>query len=273
MRASDKRALKIYNLFGITIAPFASAGYSLQRWFFPCNSATFGYFLLSECKNGGTSKAEWGYPSMLILFIICLVSGWLVLDAFGVLVFHLICMSFVQAFYFSFFTKRFKAGLTSEKAADNNCRYGSLRMYKELQILNRYYNNLHQNGVIYVVLFLTMTSFITGAYSLVGFGSQMKLHEFLFFFTITFDALVWLLVLFSVLANVNSGAVEGILAVRNKLIPLVAEKRGRKWVELYWRSLSPLKVCIGEVNHVEKRTPFKLLDFSVAQIAGLLLLD
>jgi len=88
----------------------------------------------------------------------------------------------------------------------------------------------------------------------------------------TYNSLI-VMVLFSVAANVNSVAVDGIQDVKSRFIPLVVDRQGRKWVNMVWRSFRPLKVCIGSVNFVEKSTPFNLLDFCLSQTDSLLLLD
>jgi len=59
-------------------------------------------------------------------------------------------------------------------------------VYRELQILNRYYNQLQQNAAILILLFLTMIATITGTYrtyTLIAFGSNMKLHDMTIFFS------------------------------------------------------------------------------------------
>jgi len=164
--------------------------------------------------------------------------------------------------------KYFRNGLNSSSANQRVKCYRAV--YRELQILNRYYNRDQQNTVILILLFLIMAGTITATYTLIAFGSKMVL---IYFFCVAFDALVVMLVFFSVMANVNSGAVNGIQKVKSKFVPLIVDKRGRKWVELCWRSFRPLKVCIGCVNFVDKSTPFNLLNFCLSQIASLLLLD
>jgi len=168
-------------------------------------------------------------------------------------------ISFVQAFSFSAYSKYFQKGLNSRSASDRGRCYIAIELYRELQILNRYYNNLQQDVFIYVALFISLTAVIPSAYIVIAFGPMLKVPEFFLFSFAIFNGLVVILLFFTVMANVNSEAVEGIQVVRSKFLPLVLGKRERKWVEAYWHSLRPLKVYIGSTNFVDKATPFMLL--------------
>jgi len=267
----EKRFLQLYFLFGISCTPFLAVGYPLRRWYTPCSAATLGSSLFPECDQDSSSQL--GITSTINLIIICVVVTWLAADSFGLFAFHVTGISFVQAFSFSAYVKYFRMCLNSSSANQPSKRYRVMRVYRQLQILNRYYNQLQQNTVVLILLFLIMTASIIGTYTIIAFGSKMKLHDLIIFFCAAFDGLVVILVVFSVMANVNSGAVDGIQDAKSRFIPLVVDKRGRKWVEMVWRSFRPLKVCIGTVNFADKSTPFNLLIFCLSQIASLLLLD
>jgi len=255
---------------GIFASPFGTGAYFLQRWLYPCDAATLGYFLFPECSNVAT-HTKWGFQSSFGLFIICIFVSWQFTDAIGIFGFHVITIMFVQAFFFSAYLRWIQIYLLNT-LTDPMKRCRALRMYRELQILNRYYNKLQQNVFVFVAMFLITVAVITGLYILIAFGSKIKLHEVLLFSCLSFDGLVVILVGFSAMGNVNEGAVKAIHHVK-MMIPFVSGTRDRKWVGKYWRSLLPLKVYIGEVNFVDKMTPFTLLSFCLDKIVNLLLVD
>jgi len=263
--------LQFIFVFGMFGSPSVATGFTLQRWFSPCNVATLGYFLFPECSKDATDS-NWGSTSILVLLVICSVLCLQLVDGLGLFVFHLTAISFVQAYSFSIYLKYFQTELTGSLSGPRLERHQALRIYRELQILNRYYNKFQQNVFINVVLFLSLPAMIIGAYILIAFGSKIKLHEVFMFSCFVVDGLVAVLVVFSVMASVNLGAVKGIQYLRSKIIPSILDKRARKSVEMYLRSFQPLKVYIGEMNFVDKTTPFTLLCFCLAQIVNLLLL-
>jgi len=267
----EKRFIQLYFMFGISCTPFVAVGYTLRRWYTPCSAATLGSPLFPECNQD--SSLQLGITSTTMLILICFVVAWLLADSVGLFTFYASDMSFVQGFSFSAYMKYFRTCLNRSSANRRRKRYRAMLVYRELQILNRYYNQLQQNAVIFSLLFLIMMVTITGTYTLIAFGAKLKLHDLIVFFCMAFDGLVVILVFFSVMANVNSGAVDGIQDVKSRFIPLTADNRGRKWVKMVWRSFRPFKVCIGSVNFVDKSTPFNLLNFCLSQIASLLLLD
>jgi len=271
--STEKRLLQFIFLQGMGATPMYVIGFILRRWFTPCNAVTPAYFLLPECSKVGIMDSQWTIASSGMLLCICSVFGWLLADALGIYMFHIVYISFMQAFSLASYMKYFRGSLNSRSVGHRLLRCKILRMYRELQILNRYYNNLQQTLFIYVALIIITISVITGTYILIAFGLKINLHEMLLFLTLAVVGLVLLLGFFSVAAKVNSEAAEGIQHVRSKVIPFILDKRGIKWTELYWRSLYPLKVFIGYANFVEKSTPFTLLNFCLNQIVSLLLID
>jgi len=271
LQTSEKRLLQFYFLFGMYTAPCCAVGYVLQRFFTPCNIVTVGYFLLPECAPGFDSV--WSYQSTIVLCIYCCLIFWVFIDTFGIFAFYMTGISFVQAYSIFAYTKYFQKCLHVNLETNRHTFYKLFPVYRQLQLLNRYFNGLQQEAMIFVVLILIPMTVIFGVYTLVEMGSKISTPEFMFFFSSGFDGLVVIIVYFTVMSKVNSGAEDAKKFMRRNVTARISETKLRKWVRVYSKSLQPLRVCVGSVNYVDQLTPFTLLDFCVSQIVSLLLLN
>jgi len=250
---------------------FGSFCYVMQRFMSPCNIATVGYFLLPECS--AEFDSSWSSLSLWALGTYCLVVFWLFIDTLGIFVLFLGSISFAHALLIFKYTMYFQKCLEVNLETKSHTTYEVFSVYRQLQLLTRYFNGLQQKAIIFVVLILGPMCVIFGAYTLIVMGSNLSLPHFTQFFLSLLDGMIVLVICFTVLSKVNTGAEDALQFVTGFVTPRISPRKSQKWVQVFVKSLKPLQVNMGSVNFVDKLTPFTLLDFSVNQIVSLLLMD
>jgi len=246
--------------------------YTMQRWFSPCDSATFGYFLFPECSASlGPNQVKWGIKSKAALLLNCIITFWCNVDAFGIYVFYLVSISFVMSHCLSMFIKLFG------KKADEILHTGNrrwLHMYKELQLLNCYLNRIQQSVLLPLILYMCIVVFITAVFMLISRGDQLAFPELFLFSVSCIQTFLLIFVYFGFLARVYSYSNRTLGFLRDNVVPRMGKGGGlQKWGRKYVYSLHPLKISLGSVNFVDQLTPINLFNFSLSQIVSLLLLE
>lgn len=148
-----------------------------------------------------------------------------------------------------------------------------LKVYRELQLLAQYFNDIHNDTILPAFLFITTFLFISCAYALAFAGFAMPAVKMGEFSWLAFCC--WLAIAAGVgtFGRVNGESKEALSLIYRKvrLFPQV-RRCDRQQLIKFMLSLQPLKIKVGYVNFVEKFTPIILLHFCVSQIVSLLLI-
>jgi len=259
--------VKIVLLCGIGFAPMVTIPYALLRWIIPCNSATLGYFLIPECENF-ESDLEWGFRSKLMLICISMLAFYCAIDGCGNFAMFLANFSLVQAYclrrYVQYLT------LLLQKRPSKSKEY--LPIYRQLQILCRYYNLFQQNGLIFSNYFLTCIGLILSSFSLISNGFNLSLFELLLFATVSQDTILVLLIYGTTMGQLYSTSKKFCFNVKKQVLTKRMSMHDRKWADCYTNSFRPLKCYLGCVNFVDELTPLVMLNLCINQTVSLLML-
>jgi len=259
--------MKIPLLVGITWPIFSMVPCNLIKLVMPCTSATFGYAIIPECSGPFNSSPNLSFASTLLLICICLFSFWLTLDASGI--FALFLQNFSVALAYTL--RRYVHYLSHLLAKETDYK-SNLRIYRQFQILGRYYNLFQQDGLCTASIFIAMMGFIISTYSLINFGSELSVPELLLFAVIVVDTFLALLFYTTVLGQVKTASATLIDQVKLRKVVKVGSQVDRKWIEKFVTSFWELKSCMGDGNYVEQGTPLVVLDFCISQVVNLLLM-
>ncbi|CAL8068859.1 unnamed protein product [Orchesella dallaii] len=261
----ESRFMKGVSLYAIVRAPGIVTLFSFQRWYGPCNSIQLGYFAIPECQSGDPN-VEWSTISSIIVFLLIFLMNWLHDDGMGCFAFWLLDLSFIQGYCFMRYLQQFERQLSSSTKNDR------FELYRELQVLNRYYNLTQQKQLIPATIIYMQLLFITGVYEIVALGySRIGTVGILWCAEIAGESFVIDLVYSSMQSKVHVMSKDGIRAITERIVPGLSDRRKRRWLQRYTRSLQPLKTFIGTVNYMDEETPLNLLNFCVNQIVSLLM--
>ncbi|CAL8122224.1 unnamed protein product [Orchesella dallaii] len=263
----------------IASAPvFISSGL-LQRWLNPCTSALLAWKIMPECADKNSSQ-EWSSFSLGLLGGILLLSVWIITDLIGAAVFQVVQLSFSQVVCLINGVRNFHESLQIVLWNPRADAEKIMLQYRQLQILIRLLNWIQQDLIIVAVLNLFLILIIISTYALISMGWHISIPHFILFSSALLDSIVADVFCFGAFAQVHSESSSTLVYLKKKFLPkMELEKRSLlkrgelKLLKKFVLSMYPLKVRIGGVNFVEKFTPIAILDFCVAQIVSLLLID
>ncbi|CAL8122228.1 unnamed protein product [Orchesella dallaii] len=242
----DKLLVNFVQFNGFMGSPLLVGSYSLQRWLNPCTSATFAMNVLQECSNPNDQElhGKWSTKSSIYLALIVWVSLWLVGDLVGAFTFQVSEVAFLQTCCFVSYIKQLGKALTLQSSEPHNL------------LLN--------------------------SYVLACMGTQISIPHLILFSSALFDGICTDILCFGAFASVHSESSRLVAYMKGQLLPNLeghsknkpfSQKHKLKLIKKLVTSFYPIKVRIGAVNFVEKFTPIIMLNFCVAQIVNLLLID
>ncbi|CAL8092348.1 unnamed protein product [Orchesella dallaii] len=250
-------------------SPIIVVGYVLERWMIPCNAATFGYLLLPECDDGyAETGRRWSLPSKSGLLSLVLVTIWMNMDSFCCWALQLEEFTFVQSICFWNYVKLFMIRINS----NNDSNIDNYLVYRQLQILNRYYNIIQQNILLTSTLVLVTNGLIVSAYVMLSNGSNVTILQIIMFLNGGSNCFLVILIQIGAMAKLYGESTRVIQNLKKSVTQGEVSGKKQKWIERYLKSLTPLRVAVGSVNFIDELTPINLLNFCVNQIVSLLLL-
>ncbi len=144
--------------------------------------------------------------------------------------------------------------------------YASLGLYRQLQILNSLYNQLHKQflAVLIVGVVSGLSLGLAQLVTCLGDGAKREVNILelaLYCVTIgdTVFVIVWIL---GGLVEVREESERCFMKVRILEVRQMFRVK-RSWIRRYLRSCPLLKIRFGEKNFMENYTPLRCLDFSV----------
>ncbi|CAL8098107.1 unnamed protein product [Orchesella dallaii] len=265
---TEVRVLKTLLLFAIGYAPSVAIPYSMLQWFMGCNSINFGYFTIPACHSTDTD-GNWSIFSIIQLTLFCIIGCWFVIDVIGGFALFVINFSLVQAYCL----RRYVQYITSCLIAKPEKGIVILPYFRQVQLLVRYYNNLQQDKLILMALFIGTASFCLSYFVIIALGVEnISVPELLFFLVIANYATLFTNLYTKMMSRVYGASTECNLVIKQKVLPKVPS-RERKWVERYVKSFPLLKCYIGYNNYVDELTPLTLYSFCVDQTVSLLMVQ
>ncbi|CAL8132758.1 unnamed protein product [Orchesella dallaii] len=249
--------------------PFIVLGYVLERWMIPCNAAFVGYFLLPECHEASAeTRNSWSLQSQIGLLSVVLCTFWMNIDSFVCWALQLEQFSFMQSICLWNYLKVFMIRIKSE----NGSSFDNYLVYRQLQILNRYYNVIQQNVLISSTLVLVTNGFIISTYVMLSNGRNVTVLQLFMFLNGGSNCFLTILIQIGAMAKLYRESDKTIKELKRNLAKGKMIGMKCNWIRRYLKSLTPLKVAVGSVNFIDELSPITLLDFCVNQIVSLLLL-
>ncbi|CAL8122146.1 unnamed protein product [Orchesella dallaii] len=272
----DKGIVNFGQLNGIIAAPILGISYAVQRWLNPCQSTTFAWNILVECSSERQSEAGWELKSLIFLSGINLFSFWVAIYLIGAFIFQGAELHFVPCYCLVSYIKNLRISL--ENCGKCNIERG-LGRYRQLQILEGFFNWIHQDIVTPSTLNILIITTIISTYAMISMGTQLSIPHVILFSCVLVNSLACIVLMIGAFALVHVESTRMFRYIKEKLIPNLetncssySERCKVKVIKKLVASLYILKVRIGSVNFVEKTTPIAILDFCLAQIVSLLLM-
>ncbi|CAL8135913.1 unnamed protein product [Orchesella dallaii] len=268
LKSNSKTLVQVTQLLAIIFATYSTLCYLVMLWIFPCELVPIAYFTMPECLNP-SYHGDWSISSRFQLVMICIFVMWQCIDFAGDLTLFVVHLTLVQSYCFYRYVQLVDQ-LIVEKPKQ---ALKHLPLYRQIQILNRYYNVIRNNGIIIAHEYLLIIAFIISVFMLISLGSNGTLPELILFGLCGFDGAIVLLVCNTLMGQIYSGSKQFRTKIKEHILSNQVLNKQRKWTQRYLKSCAVLKCNIGDVNFIEELTPLVMIDFCINQIVSLLLLQ
>lgn len=271
--------IKLVQICGIItgiVLPFA---YGFMQIAIPCSPATFAYFFNSDCSHlvnfsNRILQAVNKLPLPVLVFRLSAASltFWILSDTVGMFGFVVGQCLFTESCLIVYYLRAFRLQIAAQVRA-KSIKHKILTIYRQLQIHNLFFNKINQDVIVITVIGNMVYSFTIAMYALLKFTDHVSLPQLVIFGNITLACFIVIIVVYGIFAKVNETSIKVLAYIREYVLPEInGSNLERKWLKRYVKSLSPLKVQIGQVNHVDNFTPLVMLQFCVGQICNLMVM-
>lgn len=271
----ESLSIKFVQFCAISTGMIMPVAYGLMHLIIPCSPATFAYFLNPECTDlvhiTGIHSLITRIPFQEILLPIgsAFVAVWALTDSIGMFAIIVGQALFIGSCVLIYFLRSFR--LLASRPSGVIAKV--LITYRDLQVHNLYFNQIHLDVNVIVVMWAMAYSFTVAMYALLKYANQVSLPQLVIFVNATLATGIVIIVVYGIFAKVNVISQNVLAFLRERVLP---EMKGsaveRKWMKRYLRSLSPLKVRVGQVNYVDNFTPLVMLQFCFGQICNLMVM-
>ncbi len=237
----------------------------------PCLPTNLGYWIVdTQCvgKLGSESKATWSLYEICAKLLIVAINylNWSFLASsvyfHGTLI--LLVKTYCLTRYIQLAGIQIDLNLSRKKEPN---AYTCL-MFREIEVMTNEYRRLYSYSYTAPCILCMMLLHILSFYACIKFGFELPLTMFLFFSLAALNIFVFILCMYTSMANV----------VRASTFVMLVKLRSGMGKNLilfrrYLKSCKIVKIYVGGTNFVEPMTPLVVEQFSIQQIVNLLLLD
>lgn len=152
---------------------------------------------------------------------------------------------------------------------------GNVRMFREIQLIAWFYNDLHKLGIIPAILVLVLSDLPVSISSIVTRWKYMDPQAAILFGAGVVMSAEVILLAFHIPLKIYATSKQLLVPTSGRSLGrpiLYLNKRDTKMMNRYWRSFPVLKIYFFESNFFESNTPLVLLDFSISCAINLILL-
>jgi len=251
--------IKALLLCSISLSSLFAVAYSGMLWV-NCNSITFGYFLIPKY-----SYQNWTLSSIKGLIPVTIITFWFVIDFAGNFVFFVIDLSLVQAYCLLRYVEYINLSVENGKSSSE-----FVGIYRQLQILSRYYNLFQQDALMTSTLFFVLMGVIIASFLIISPGAKLAFPDLMLFSVGMHDLMLILLVYTSIMGFLHSSS-RKLVCRAKKLIWIKNDGvKQEKIAQSQFKSTWSIKVFIGYSNYVEELTPLNLFNFAFNRFSVLL---
>ncbi|CAL8121144.1 unnamed protein product [Orchesella dallaii] len=142
-----------------------------------------------------------------------------------------------------------------------------ISMFRQIQIMLKVYNSIHEGPAILSAIFQTLFLLILSGYALIGLHSKMQSPQITFFVSGGFQAVIIIVLIFGTLDRIHRN-----FRKLNKNMRRMKDIRMSQWFKRELRSWPIQKVGLGQDNYLKSITPMIMIHFSITCIVNMLLI-
>lgn len=280
LKRGEKQIIRILQICGIITSPIAVLCFSMRIWLNPCIPFSLGRHVLQECSYYLTENSiqpDLSLISKLWMILICSFCFISFINTCGGYMFSIVQLSYLQCCCFIQYIFIFKTQcmhlVTHATDFKNSEVLNLLQVYKQLQVLVRYYNKIQQDAFIVVFLVFSGYALVLSVFAILHNGYSLTTLQLILFACIGIDGFLAIIVICGAFARLHTKSTDTLKYLQTKFVCsyVTTKKSGFKGVKMTLASFTPLQVNFGSVNYIEKMTPMTMFDFCILQLMNLLL--
>ncbi len=270
-------AIKAFQALAIIGTPIICTSVTLRHFTQKCLPYSPGFELLEQCAHiigRAQTFVLGGAIAIIYWFIVCLIFFWSFLKLSGGFFFFVVQCYIVESCCIRYYLRNIWKNLLHPRTNINTLSV--IQIYKQLQILVCYFNNIHQNIFAINLLSLVGSCMVIGLYAIITSWSVMTNIQFLVLSAAASRALVGFMLCFGNFGGIYTDSLQFIYVLKNPTKLVRGEMRTSNELKLQRKlaqSIQPLKIRIGSVNYVDKLTPIRFIDFCFGILVNMLLLS
>ncbi len=275
-------AIKCFQLSDIFSSPIVAACHSTRCFIQKCLPYSPGFEFLEYCVK--LKNLDYGFSfylnnqfSSVYSLIISLIYFATMVKLGGGFLFVTIQLYFVESCCIRYYLRQLLSNLS--KNSNSLKAMPLVNLYKQLQLILRYYNQIHQDIFVVVVLNCTGLCIIIASFAIISSWSIITNVQIFVLSVLALEAVFGLMICFGNFAGIYEDSVKFIATLRLPCTIATSYITGTailNIVRLEYRkitkSLYPLKVRIGSVNYADRFTPITFIDFCLGVVVNMLLI-
>lgn len=250
----------------------------MRIWFNPCIPFSLGANLIDECSTElqkiGIFQAQLSLTSTIIMGLVCVSDLIASINNSGSYMFYVVQLSYVQCCCVTQYLRGFRkqCKLLSHSTTSGLRAISILQVYRQLQILDRYYNKIQQDVIIILFTFSGYL-FVIGAFAIINNGSEAITLQLIVFVLVIVNGIAVLLVIFGAFAKLSMESDDTLKYLKRRFLSDYYSSKGSssKEIKRFVLSMAPLQVNFGSVNYIGQSTPILLVNFCIHLLQSLLL--
>lgn len=268
-------AIQLFQFSGIVSPPFVTTGFTAFLWFAPCKSYAPGFYFLEECAERLDFSTERkmflfrGHISKIYWATICSVIYYTLLKPMAACVYFIIQLYFVESCGIRYYLKNIYKNVLNLKTY--SAKYNLIQVYKQIQIIVCYYNQIHQNIFTIVLINLIGVCIVIGLFAIITSWSFITVIQLLVLGTITIDSFIAMVICFGNFGRIYGESVKILAAFQLNIAGTRCCKSEFVLQRKLINCLMPTKIMIGSVNYFDKLTPITFLNFCFTLLVDMLL--
>ncbi len=275
-RKSFILAIKAFQVISILGTPITITSLAMRYFTQKCLPYAPGFELLQQCANIIERERSFllsGPIAIVYWFFVCLLFHYSFLKLSGGFFFFVIQCYMVESCCLRYYLRNIWTNLLNPSSNKNTLLI--IQIYKQLQILVGYFNNIHQDIFAINLLNLVGLCMVIGLYAIITSWSVLTNLQFFVLSMAALRSLVGFLLCYGNFGGLLQDSVQFIALLKKPENLDKGEMRTKNNIRLknkLAQSLQPLKIKIGSVNYVEKLTPIMFIDFCFGVLVNMLLL-
>lgn len=236
----------------------------LHLFSFPCFPGHIGYYIVPECYANQMDENNF-VLNLILKLLTSLLASYVIMFMFGSCVLE--CVTFVAVHCLCFHNYLKLILRNFQLKSINNMQV--IQMYRELEILVKIYNEIHQGALTIGMMIMCSIVFVIGLYTWIALRNVVVMPLLLLLACVLFDVLV---IIFEIDGSLKSQTYSNSEQFTTE-VKRMRKLMGAPYFRRHVKSWRVIRICLGSSsNYYDNTTSLIFMGFNVNQTINVLLM-